>query len=127
MPLVLLVDDDPGILEVYQLYLESNGYEVVCATDGVSALEAVGRRLPDIILADVRMPRMDGFTLVEEVRKRGHDIPVVLHTAFDTPEARAQAREMRVDDIVFKPSPPGVVMAKLHMALDEHSSAVRST
>ncbi|MFA5845143.1 MAG: response regulator [Coriobacteriia bacterium] len=127
MPLVLLVDDDLGILDVYQLYLESNGYEVVCATDGVSALEVIGRQLPDVMLADVRMPLMDGFTLVDEIRKRGHDIPVVLHTAFDTPEARAQARALRVDDIVFKPSPPGVVMTKLQMALDDHKGPMHSS
>jgi CheY-like chemotaxis protein len=67
---VLVVDDDPSIREVAGVILESKGYEVLTATDGLDGLRALSKSLPDVIISDLNMPRMSGFEFLAIVRKR---------------------------------------------------------
>jgi CheY-like chemotaxis protein len=78
---VLVVDDEDVIREFLTDILAAAGYTVVEAPDGVAALEAVERNRPSVILTDVRMPRLDGVGLVNRLRERGDDVPVVFMTA----------------------------------------------
>jgi DNA-binding response OmpR family regulator len=111
------VDDDVDLLELYELYFRMHGHEVQTADGGLAALETLGTWTPDVALLDVRMPDMDGFDLIRTLRADGHTFPICLYTAYDTREAAAVAHELGVADLVFKPSPPSVVLARLEMAM----------
>src|SRR5436309_13350975 len=90
---VLVVEDDTETLNLFSLLLENAGYEVLKAEHALAAVCAIVRSAPDLILADIRMPIMDGFALVRELRT-SHDtanIPVVAVTGMDTPECRREA------------------------------------
>jgi len=99
---VLVVDDDEDLRTMVAMALETAGYAVRLAADGIEALEQLAAELPDEILLDMRMPRMDGWELATRVRATyGHDIPVVVMTAAEQAEKRA--KEIDADDFVAKP------------------------
>ncbi|MBM4295462.1 MAG: response regulator [Deltaproteobacteria bacterium] len=80
---VLIVDDDPDLVETVSMLLESKGYEVGKAYDGIEGEAAIQKRRPDVLVLDVMMPRKDGYTLCRELKANPatRDIPVVLLTA----------------------------------------------
>jgi CheY-like chemotaxis protein len=99
---ILVVDDDADLRTMVVLLLETAGYEVRVAADGVEALEQLKDGLPDLILLDMRMPRMDGWELGRRLRLAyGHEIPIVVMTAAERAEKRA--KEIEADDFVAKP------------------------
>ncbi len=80
-PAVLLfVDDEPALRVSTALVLESIGYQVLTAEDGIAALEVIERTVPDLIISDLKMPRMDGTELIRAVRTRFPDLPVIAIT-----------------------------------------------
>jgi DNA-binding response OmpR family regulator len=83
-PIVLLVEDDAAVAEVYRIGLEAAGYRVIAAEDGQAALDQVADGLPDIVVLDLRLPRMDGFEVLTAVRDVlfGANVPVILLTNF---------------------------------------------
>jgi CheY-like chemotaxis protein len=91
MTRVLVVEDSPTQASELLFLLEDAGLEVDTATDGVAALEALAQRVPEIIVTDLQMPRMDGLALVETVRRQYPSVPVVLITAHGSEEIAAQA------------------------------------
>ena len=101
---VLLVEDDADYAEIYRLRLESDGYEVMVAPDGQAALEMMQRLVPDLVYLDLRMPRMDGFTMLSALRAdpaTAH-VPVVVLTNYDAPELREQGAQLGVLDWLVK-------------------------
>ncbi len=80
-PTVLIVDDEPAIVDLLSQLLEDEGYRVASAGDGVAAYEKVGEVRPDLVIADVMMPRMDGFALVDRLAGGEHPVPVILMSA----------------------------------------------
>jgi two-component system OmpR family response regulator len=116
---ILLVDDDLDLMELYQLYLSMHGHVVRAACSATAALEVLLSWEPDVALLDVRMPDMDGFDLVRLLRADGHSFGICLYTAYDTAEAVRTASTLDVQDLIFKPSPPAVVLARLEMAMHE--------
>lgn len=91
---VLIVDDDLGILETIQGMLELEGYEVDLARDGVEALQQVARKVPELIILDIMMPRMDGYTMASELQRQGlrGSIPLIVLTA----DGRAAEKAARI-------------------------------
>jgi two-component system response regulator MprA len=81
IPTVLVVEDEPVIRELMAILLEDEGYAVRQAVDGLEALEMLEHRGVDLVLSDVKMPRLDGASLVNRLRSRGDAIPVVLMSA----------------------------------------------
>ena len=77
---VLFIEDDPAVAEMYKLKLELDGYTVVVARDGEEGLRVAGEAPPDIIFLDTRLPKMDGFAVLEKLRSvdRTRDIPVII-------------------------------------------------
>jgi two-component system OmpR family response regulator len=120
---ILLVDDDADLLELYELYFAMHGNTVRTATSGRDALGIVETWPPHVALLDVRMPDMDGFDLIRALRAAGHGFPICLYTAYDTKEATRTALDLGVSDLVFKPSPPSVVLARLEMAMLDAAEA----
>ena len=78
--LLLLAEDDAAIAMVYRLRLQMDGYEVVHASDGLEALRLARQRLPDLVLLDIRLPKIDGFTVLERLKldSRTAEVPVVV-------------------------------------------------
>src|SRR6266545_1911034 len=100
---VLVVDDDPGVLEVLELALSAEGYDVVLARDGREALERATSRTPSVMLVDLMMPVMDGWQFVRECRKRREwdRTPVILLSAARNVEMAAQ--QLGVQAVLPKP------------------------
>lgn len=94
--MVLVVDDERYIVDLLTDLLEEEGYRVKRAYDGMAALEVIDRQIPDLVLADVMMPRLDGLALVGSLRERGLTIPIILMSAAVTP---------RYSDVTFVPKP----------------------
>src|SRR5919201_3170694 len=92
---VLLVEDDADYAEIYRLRLETDGYDVMVAPDGEAALEMVQRVVPDLVYLDLRMPRLDGFSMLSALRAdpaTAH-VPVIVLSNYDAPELRPQGME----------------------------------
>ena len=101
-PVVLVVDDDRDIVDVLRRTLLGNGFSVICAYDGAEAMAAIGRTRPHLILLDLKMPVMDGYQVIEQVKtaEETKDIPIVVMTAHQIDRARTdilRLAETRVD------------------------------
>ena len=104
-PLVMVVDDSLTVRRVTQRLLLREGYRVVVAKDGLDALERFADEVPDIVLSDIEMPRMDGFDLVRNLRAdaRLRDLPVIMITSRIAQKHRDYAAELGVDHYLGKP------------------------
>lgn len=102
-PKVLAVDDDPDLLSLLELVFRREGYEVIVAPDGAAALELVDSEGPDVILLDLMMPAMDGFTVLQRLRRRVRSPRVVCLTAKGGRMDRERAWRLGVDEYVTKP------------------------
>jgi DNA-binding response OmpR family regulator len=109
-PYILVVDDDPDLVETVAMMLESKGCEVGRAYDGIEGEESIKERRPDLVVLDVMMPRKDGYVLCAELKAKEdtRDIPVVLLTAVGeavptTKYTHADGMSTEADDYVSKP------------------------
>jgi CheY-like chemotaxis protein len=102
---ILLVDDDPAILEIFSLLLREAGYGVETAEHALAAMASVVRKRPDLVLADIRMPIVDGKGLVAELKssRDTKEIPVVAITGYDGPGAQEAAYKAGYDGYLTKP------------------------
>jgi len=107
---VLIVDDDPDLVETVSMILESKGYEVGKAYDGIEGEEAVKKRRPDVLVLDVMMPRKNGYQLCKELKanQATKGIPVVLLTAVGeavptTTYSHAEGMAVEAEDFIPKP------------------------
>ena len=100
---ILLVDDEPSILEVASEYFQMKGYRVLTAGDGVQALEVLSTCAVDCCLSDIDMPRMDGLQLAERIRQRDNTIPVIIMTGYPSLENTIRTLKNGVVDFLIKP------------------------
>lgn len=100
---VLVVDDDAPLRRTIVAFLEDSGYRVVQAGDGREGLEVFGRERPDLVLADLRMPVMDGMALVARIRTESPGTPVIVISGTDDDNARAAAIAQGANEYVLKP------------------------
>ncbi len=102
---VLIVDDEPDILELAQLILEGSGHEILTAGDGDVALRLIRDRCPDLVLLDLGLPTVSGAEVCKEVKKDRalKNTPVILFTASEASAAARQVRELEADDYMVKP------------------------
>jgi CheY-like chemotaxis protein len=107
---ILVVDDDPDLVETVSMMLESKGCEVGMAYDGVEGEQSINQRRPDLVILDVMMPRKDGYALCAELKSKPEtrDIPVVLLTAVgeavpSTRYSHADGMATEADDYIPKP------------------------
>jgi CheY-like chemotaxis protein len=105
---ILIVDDDPNILELFRDILEDKGYLVVAFTRGWEALQAVSKEEPDLIILDIMMPRVNGYEVCQILKEnpKTKEIPVIFLTALSHQEALRRAAEGGADDYLVKPCPP---------------------
>jgi DNA-binding response OmpR family regulator len=127
---LLLVDDDRSIRELVQMSLEDEGYVVDTATDAETALEAIRRNAPDLLLLDVMLPGMNGFDLTREIR-RTSSLPIILVTAKTDTIDKVVGLEAGADDYVMKPFDMPELVARMRALLrrvhadDESPRALR--
>ncbi|MEZ4386665.1 MAG: response regulator [Candidatus Krumholzibacteriia bacterium] len=112
---ILIADDEPHIRRILQFLLEQAGYQVVLAADGRQALEVVARERPDLALLDVMMPQLDGFAVLEQLRKErdSQRLPVIMLTARDESEARVRGLKVGANDYVAKPFDQEELLARV--------------
>src|ERR671939_1283294 len=113
---ILIVDDEPRILDSVRMNLELDGYQVFEATNGQEALAEVRRRLPDLVVMDVMMPELDGFEALRELR-RFSAVPVVLLTVKADERDVIHGLELGADDYIGKPFSPGVLVSRIKAVL----------
>ena len=118
-PRILVVDDDPAARQLLTDLLEGEGYAVTNTPDGLSALAAVERAVPAMIISDVSMPGMDGFELVRELRARtaSADVPILLLSAIAQPTRRVTGLDLGADDFVAKPVDLDELLARIRALL----------
>ena len=117
---ILVVDDEPKNVRILQIQLNARGYTVYTAADGLEALDIVEKEMPDLILLDINMPRMDGFEVVKRIRSNEitEFIPIVMITALrDTRENRIKSIEAGADDFIEKPFDSLEVLARVRSLL----------
>ncbi len=115
-PRVLVVDDEVQVLRYLRRTLEEAGYEPVLTGEASHVAELVESRNPDLVLLDLRMPRLDGFELLERLREFSQ-VPVIFLTASDRSEDVVRALRMGADDYILKPFSPSELLARIDSAL----------
>lgn len=117
--LILIVDDEAGMQQYLKKLLEDNGYFTQTAADGEKALDKVNAKLPDLILADLKMPKMDGLKFLAKVRKISEQIPVIIITAYGTVESAVAAMKLGAYDYVNKPFDMDEILLVIDKALEK--------
>jgi two-component system response regulator MprA len=123
MARILVVDDEPHIVEVVRAYLGREGHDVATAADGDRALELADIRPPDLVVLDVMLPRRSGFEVLRELRARGSTAAVILLTARDDLVDRVAGLEIGADDYVTKPFEPRELVARVGAVLRRTTAA----
>lgn len=118
---VLVVDDDLNICELLRLYLEKEGYTVIIANDGVSAINSFQENHPDIVLLDIMLPQLDGWQVCREIRKFSEK-PIIMLTAKGETFDKVLGLELGADDYVVKPFDAKEVVARIKAVLRRTSS-----
>ncbi len=119
---ILVVDDDPDILDAVTMILESQGYEVVTARDGIEGLATLKAEQPSLMILDLMMPKMDGFAVCKELQdprwSKFKNIPILMLTSVREEASRRRYEletglELDVDDYIEKPMSPDILLERV--------------
>ena len=114
---ILVVEDDEEIAQVLQRSLRLEGYEVKLAADGVQGLEEAHAFLPDLIVLDLGLPRLDGVDVAKRLREGGDEVPILILTARDALESRVEGLDVGADDYLVKPFERQELLARMRAML----------
>ena len=124
---ILTADDDPQLLRLVSRNLQLDGYDVLTAADGQQALELIEARSPDLVLLDVMMPRLDGFSVCQRVREFS-SVPIIILTARGNDQDKIRGLDLGADDYLTKPFSVDELLARVRAVLRRAQlSAVDST
>jgi CheY-like chemotaxis protein len=128
-PLVLVVEDYQDAREMYAAYLQFSGFEVAEAANGIEAIEKTRELLPDIVLMDLALPRMDGWEATRRLKNddRTRHIPIVALTGHALAGHAEGARDAGCDAFVTKPCLPDALVAEIRRLLDHHRGKTDNT
>jgi DNA-binding response OmpR family regulator len=115
--LILLVDDEPSIVQLARIYFERDGFRVLEAGDGETALEAIQKHKPALVVLDVMLPKLDGFDVCRRLRSNGDQTPVIMLTARDEDIDKILGLELGADDYLTKPFNPRELVARVKAIL----------
>ena len=118
---LLVVDDEVNIRKVVREYAEFEGYEIEEAEDGMQAIEMAKKKDYDLIIMDVMMPKLDGFSSCKEIKKH-KDVPVIMLSARGEEYDKLFGFEIGIDDYVVKPFSPKELMARVRVAIRRNTS-----
>jgi len=114
--IVLVVDDEPRMIRFIRMNLELEGYQVVEASNGIQALDQVRKHMPDLVVMDVMMPKMDGFEALRSLREIT-TVPVILLTVRSDEDDRIRGLELGADDYITKPFSPRELVSRVNAVL----------
>jgi two-component system, OmpR family, alkaline phosphatase synthesis response regulator PhoP len=115
--LILIVDDEPAILQLARIYLEREGFHVHEASDGEAAIEVANRMHPALIVLDVMLPKLDGYEVCRRLRASNNDVPILMLTARDEDIDKIIGLELGADDYLTKPFNPREMVARVKAIL----------
>jgi len=115
-PLILVVDDEPKVARLARDYLEKNGFGVVTAADGQSALATARREKPDLVILDLMLPIIDGREVCRILRRES-DVPIIMLTALSEEIDQVTGLEIGADDYITKPFSPRAMVARVRALL----------
>jgi two-component system catabolic regulation response regulator CreB len=119
---ILIVEDEPAIADNIQYALETDGFETICCSSGIKALEFLAREKADLIVLDIGLPDINGFELCKDIRKK-NNIPVIFLTARTDEVDRVVGLEIGADDYVTKPFSPRELTARIKAVLRRTATA----
>lgn len=120
---ILIVDDEPKIVEICQDYLRASGFEVLSAENGLLGLAAARREKPDLVVLDLMLPGMDGLDVCRNLRRES-DVPIIMLTARVDEADKLVGIELGADDYITKPFSPRELVARVRMVLRRASGEV---
>ena len=121
--LILLVDDEPPIIQLARMYLEREGFRVETVGDGQAALETVASQRPALIVLDVMLPKLDGFEVCRQLRARNDPVAILMLTARDEDIDKILGLELGADDYLTKPFNPRELVARVKAILRRERKA----
>ena len=119
---ILVVDDEPRIVQILRKNLELEGYRVIGAANGVSALQKAVQEMPNLIVLDIMMPEMDGFEVLQRLRKIS-DVPIIMLSAKDLEEDKVHGLELGADDYISKPFGNKEMLSRIRAVLRRSDKA----
>jgi DNA-binding response OmpR family regulator len=125
MKKILAVDDEKKIVEIIRAYMEKDGYQVISAFDGQTALDLINKEHPDLVILDLMLPKVSGWEVCRSVR-RASDIPVIMLTARDEVTDKIVGLEMGADDYITKPFDPKELVSRVRAVLRRSEPKVQS-
>jgi two-component system response regulator HydG len=123
---ILVVDDEASARSGLSKLLEQDGYQVATAADGVLALEVAAERAPDVVVTDLKMPNMDGMTLLAKLREQDVELPIIVTTAFGDVNSAVDAMRQGAADFITKPIDFDVLSLAIVRALEQRAIRVES-
>ncbi len=124
--LILLVDDEPNIIQLARLYLEKESFQVKSVNDGRAALQVIERERPALVVLDLMLPEIDGWEVCRRLRAQGNNTPILMLTARDEDVDKIVGLELGADDYLTKPFNPRELAARVKAILRRGSPGVRS-
>lgn len=121
----LLVDDEPNLLLTMTHILRSAGYYVIPTKNAVDALEALRQQPVDLMIVDLKMPEIDGISLIKNVRPMFSRLPIIIMTAHASLETAVEAVRQGARDYLIKPIDPAILLERIHIILSEELSQAR--
>src|SRR2546430_9964855 len=130
---VVAADDDPQLLRLITRNLQLEGYDVIAVSDGQQALTQIDQQVPDLVLLDVMMPKLDGFTVCHRVREFS-TVPIIIVTARGQDQDKVRGLDLGADDYLTKPFSVDELLARVRAVLrrtqftaNEHAHVLRTT
>ena len=124
--MILLVDDEPSIVQLARMYLEREGFRTEFANDGETALEKVARQYPALVVLDVMLPKLDGFEVCRRLRAMQNSIAILMLTARDEDIDKILGLELGADDYLTKPFNPRELVARVKAILRRGERSVKA-
>jgi len=119
---ILVIDDEPAILELIAMVLEDGGYTVQTVSDGAAGLDKVRQEPFDLVFLDISMPEMDGITVLKEIRKIAPDISVIMLTGYPTQEKASASFKLRASNFISKPIQINTILKIVENTLEERKT-----
>lgn len=123
-PKILVVDDEPDVVAFMERTLRTEGFDVVSAFDGISALDLVDAEKPDLVLLDLMMPMISGYEVCEQIKAnpQTQNIPIICVSSAHTPDARAHTLRLGAATLIVKPFLPMELVAQIRRYLKQEES-----
>lgn len=114
---ILIAEDDKDILSLLRLYLEKDGFDVLFAEDGIVAYDMIEQEEPDLVISDIMMPGMNGYDLIQKIRKSRNNVPIIILSAKNQDNDKILGLDIGADDYMTKPFNPLELVAHVKAAL----------